>query len=85
MGMGGGLESGGTSGAGVLNARFGSVFAREGGVLPGLPPSAVPSVPGFAVSIGGVSELLSGLSPHKATGPDGVPARILKVAAMLRK
>jgi len=33
------------------------------------------------VHVSGVVKLLNGLNPHKATGPDQVPARILKETA----
>ena len=79
--MNGRLESDNTNKANILNAQFRSVFTQENDMLPNLPPSTVPSIPNFTISIEGVSKLLSDLNPHKATGPDGVPARILKVAA----
>ena len=78
--MNGRLESDNTNKANILNAQFRSVFTQENDILPNLPPSTVPSIPNFTISIEGVSKLLSDLNPHKATGPDGVPARILKVA-----
>ena len=81
--MNGRLESDNTNKANILNAQFRSVFTQENDILPNLPPSysTVPSISNFTISIEGVSKLLSDLNPLiKATGPDGVPARILKVA-----
>ena len=58
-----------------------SVFTQEDDILPQLPPTSFPPIPNITVSVSGVTKLLSDLNPHKATGPDGIPARILKVAA----
>ena len=79
--MNGTLESDNTNKANILNVQFRPIFTQENDMLPNLPPSTVPSIPNFTISIEGVSKLLSDLNPHKATGPDGVPACILKVAA----
>ena len=38
-------------------------------------------MPDFHISLEGVTKLLKDLNPHKAPGPDGVPAQILKIAA----
>ena len=36
---------------------------------------------GIIITTEGVARLLHGLNPNKATGPDGIPARILQLAA----
>ena len=38
-------------------------------------------MPQINISIDGVTKLLRNLNPHKATGPDEIPAKILKDAA----
>jgi hypothetical protein len=43
--------------------------------------SPYPDMPDIEVSTPGVAKLLAGLNPHKATGPDGISARILKECA----
>jgi hypothetical protein len=65
--------------ANILNSQYESVFTRED--LSDVPtPSGTP-FPGMAdisVSEEGVRKLLSKLNPHKASGPDEIPARVLK-------
>ena len=39
------------------------------------------SMPDINIHVNGVAKLLRGLKSHKATGPDEVPARLLKEAA----
>ena len=75
------FESDNTVKATILNDHFKSVFTQEDDILPQLPPTSFPPIPNITVSVSGVTKLLSDLNPHKATGPDGIPARILKVAA----
>ena len=80
--MNGVFESDSTVKATILNDHFKSVFTQQDDILPQLPPSSIPPpIPNITVSVSGVTKLLSDLNPHKATGPDGIPARILKVAA----
>ena len=44
-------------------------------------PSSYPNMPPIYVHVNGVAKMLNGLNPNKATGPDQVPARILKETA----
>ena len=40
--------------------------------------SPFPEIPHISVSVDGVANLLHNLNPHKATGPDRIPAYFLK-------
>jgi len=44
-------------------------------------PSPHDPVKHITITEGGVQKILAGLNPHKATGPDQLPARLLKEAA----
>ena len=67
----------------ILNDQFSSVFTIEDGPPPSdiTGTSSYPDMPLIDVHVNGVAKLLSGLNPHKATGPDQLPARILKEVA----
>ena len=69
--------------ANILNHQFCSVFNRDEdpSTLPDLGPSPFPSIDRIEVSTNGVIKLLKKLNPHKATGPDNIPARLLKELA----
>ncbi|MCG8033368.1 MAG: reverse transcriptase family protein, partial [Candidatus Thiodiazotropha taylori] len=65
-----------------MGDQFCSVFTEEDtSDLPDLGPSHTPSVPPIKVNIKGVLKLLKDIKPHKASGPDNIPARLLKEAA----
>ena len=49
--------------------------------LPDLGQSRTPSVHPIKVNVKGVLKLLKDIKPHKATGPDNIPGRLLKEAA----
>ena len=49
--------------------------------MPDLGPSPYPSLPRITVTQNGVTKLLKGINPFKATGPDEIPAFILKNTA----
>lgn len=49
--------------------------------MPHIGPSPFPTMDNIRVSQAGVYKLLLGLRPFKATGPDEIPAYILKEAA----
>ena len=75
-------KSDGTSKANMLNDKFVSVFTKEGtSSFPDKGPSQYPSMPNKEVNWKGVHKLLKGLKPFKVTGPDPIPAFILKAAA----
>lgn len=69
--------------ASILNRQFASVFTTDDDdtALPDLGPSPYPAMDDTSVSRAGVAKLLKKLKPHKATGPDGISARLLKVTA----
>lgn len=46
--------------------------------LPKLNDSPFPEISHISISVDGVANLLQNLNPHKATGPDGIPAYFLK-------
>jgi len=72
-----------TSKAEILNSTFQSVFTVEDKTsLPALPESTHPSIEEITITEPGVFALLSQIDPHKAGGPDKIPARILKELAV---
>lgn len=78
----GSLKSDNQSKASILNGQFTSVFTREdANELPDKGPSPYPAMPDIVINPKGVSKLLKELNPHKATGPDELPSRILQMGA----
>ena len=74
------LQSDNQSKADILNQQFSSVFTREDSIsTPSKDPRPYPSMPDIQIQEKGVQKLLKELNPHKATGPDEVPSRILKI------
>ena len=68
--------------ANCLNACFARKFSDPVvEVLPAAPELSAPGIDRFAVPHGRVAQLLRELSPHKACGPDGLSARILRECA----
>ena len=49
--------------------------------MPELEPTPYEAMPGIYNHVNGVAKLLRGIKAHKATGPDEIPARLLKEAA----
>ena len=71
-----------TSKAETLNKAFKSVFTIEDlHSLPFLPDSKHPTMQDICITKPGVYNILSQLDPHKAEGPDGIPALVLKELA----
>ena len=65
--------------ANILNDQFTSVFTKEDlSTGPELNSTDHPSVHPIVVSRKGVLKLLQDINPHKATGPDDIPGRLLK-------
>ena len=59
-----------------------SIFNVENDTdMPELEPSPYDTMPAIDIHVNGVAKLLRGLKAHKTTGPDEVPARLLKEAA----
>ena len=66
----------------TLNQQFCSVFTNENLTnIPTLGESETPSMPEIEVTVSGVEKLLKNLQAHKASGPDDIPARVLKECA----
>ena len=65
--------------ANALNAQFASVFTREDtSVIPNLSGTTYPTMRPISVTVEGVASILANLDPSKASGPDEIPARLLK-------
>ncbi len=65
--------------ADILNQQYKSVFTEEDmSDVPLLDQAKHPAAPDLAVTTKGVEKLLSKIQPHKAAGPDNIPARFLK-------
>ena len=68
--------------ANVINQQFSSVFTDENvSTLPDLGFSPYNSIVTEDINVEGVAKLLSDLQSHKAHGPDGIPAYLLKETA----
>ena len=68
--------------ADILNNQFSSVFTQEpDDELPDLGVSQHPDIPPLIIQEAGIGKLLLNIKPHKAAGPDNLPAKILKEAA----
>ncbi|MEW8547660.1 MAG: reverse transcriptase family protein [Candidatus Thiodiazotropha sp.] len=66
----------------ALNSQYTSQFTREpNGHLPDIGSQPVSSMPDILFTVPGIEKLLNNLNPAKASGPDLVPARILKLAS----
>ena len=73
------LHSNSQTKAEILNTQFKSVFTKE--VLSTMPDkgdSPYSPMEPINVTVEGVLKLLQNIKPHKATGPDSIPARLLK-------
>ena len=67
----------------ALNSQYISQFSREPtGDLPNIDGESVPSMSDIVFTVPGIVKLLRNLNPAKASSPDLVPARILKLASM---
>ena len=66
--------------ANILNWQYESVFTKEkeDEDTPVLEGNTYPEMPNIMISQEGVLKLLKKINPHKASGPDMIPARILK-------
>ena len=68
----------------LLNEQFKSVFTLEDlEHIPSKEHSPYLSMPEIIITSPGVQKLLSEINPHKAHGPDNIPARVLKEAAFV--
>ena len=79
----GNLLSDPTEVAEALTSQYTSQFTRELiDHLPDIDGNQVSSMPDIEFTAPGIEKLLNNLNPAKASGPDLVPARILKLASM---
>ena len=68
--------------ANVFNSCFSNKFSDpHRGALPEAPVLNAPGLASFEVPPGRVAQLLRDLNPHKACGPDGISARIMRECA----
>ena len=66
----------------LLNAQFKSVFTKEDlASIPELDGHKYPSIEDIIIAVDGVEKLLKNIKPHKASGPDNIPCRLLKELA----
>ena len=69
--------------ANILNKQFTSVFSvDDGSPLPDLPDDHHPTMDNITVCQNGVIKLLRNLKPFTASGPDGIPTKLLKETAV---
>ena len=67
--------------ANALNNQFSFVFTQEKHPISQIAPSTYPNTPLLKIGIDGVIKQLENLNQNKATGPDELPARVLKETA----
>jgi hypothetical protein len=66
----------------ILNNHFQSVYTKEDTTtLPDKDNSTTKSMNDIYITENGVIKLLKDLNPHKASGPDQIPTRLLKLCA----
>ena len=76
------LHSRSTSKAEILNHQFQSVYTKENLTnIPDIGQSKIPSMKPIIISTPGVIKLLKHLKPHKASGSDNIPTRLLIMVA----
>ena len=68
--------------ADALNDYFKSVFTKEQLPIPTKGPSPFPSIQSLEIGLNGVTKQLQALNPNKASGPDEIPAKVLKETAI---
>ena len=67
----------------ILNTHFQSVHTQEDNQIPNMPHSPFPNIPALHITTNGIQKLLEGLDTTKSTGPDNIPAFILKSCASI--
>ena len=76
------LQSDAAIQANLLNSQFGSVFTVEDTMnMPKLTNDPFPDMDTITIHENGVAKMLRNIKPHKATGPDEIPARLMKETA----
>ncbi len=63
----------------ILNTHIQSVYTQEDDQIPNMPHSPFPNIPPpLDITTNGIKKVLDGLDTSKSTGPDHIPAFILK-------
>ena len=76
------LKTGNKDKADIFSRKFGCVYTRENaGDIPLKGPSQYPDIEDISIDPNGVKKLQNHLNPNKASGPDGLSARVLKVCS----
>ena len=65
----------------ILNTHFQSVFTLENNSTLNITDNSYPQIPSLDISTNGITKLLQRLDTNKSTGPDQIPALILKSCA----
>ena len=65
----------------LLNKQFSSVFSTDDGKTPKIKGEEAPPINELRFTKNGIVKLLKELDPEKASGPDGISARLLKECA----
>ena len=65
----------------ILNEQFASVFSNPKSEIKHNFPDSLPKMNDIKVSKAGVLKLLKNIKPNKATGPDGIPGKLLKICS----
>ena len=83
LSVGGTTVTDDTNKANALNNLFASVFTRENvSTIPLISGLSFSDMDNIQIDVNGVAQLLFNLDPQKATGPDKIPTRFLKMFAM---
>ena len=73
------LHSDPVDNANILNRQYQYLFTqKDQGDIPTPEGEPSPTMPDIVVTVEGFAKLLSKLNPNKASGPDLLPARVLK-------
>jgi len=74
-----------TSSAGILNQYFSSVFTKVDNLQPppDMRPGPYPEMSNIEINCKSIAHLLNELDPSKSHGPDDIPARLLKLLAVV--
>ena len=65
-----------------MNRHFSSVYTTEDTLhLPSLNEHSIPAIEPITIDTAGIADLLSNIQPFKASGPDNIPAFLLKEIA----
>ena len=65
----------------ILNEQFVSIFSKDDSITPDIKGPKGSPLNNLEITANGIIKLLEELNPHKASGPDGISARLLKERA----